>query len=636
MSHHHRAVPQRFSTSLIIRLHIAALFLLAVGLPAAAQSDWANGATGVVWVNDKVGIGTSTPEANLHVFSSGALRGFSLDQYSNDTGGTIFYLRKSRSTTVAGNSAAMLQNGDGIATIQGWGADGSATGWGSWARMRFFIDGTTSAGVMPTAFSIYTGSTSTNERFRIGSNGWIGIGTSAGPTVTPATLFANTSTLYGDSRGSNNVVADGLSWAVSGSGYGAAVVNNAATTYSNVLLLKSGGTDASSRLLSAEAAGVTKFVVQADGSVGVNVLPSAGSLLDVGGNSSGLVKSRIINSSSSSSAYTVFHLLNDVSTIGSIFLNSSTNVTYGGVKSFNVMNSAGAPLTLGTNDTVRIFISAAGNVGVGPLAATTGNVVHALSVYGTPTVNGTAREVLSVNDTSAFAAGVGGGIVFGGKFNSTGTYAQEFASIQGVKENATDGNYASALVFNTRLNGGNPTERVRVTSQGRLGIGTANPASALDVNGDTNVTGNITVTGNINAKFQDVAEWVPALSELAAGTVVVLDHEHTNTVIASSHAYDTGVAGVVSAQPGITLGQAGSDKAKIATTGRVKVHVDASAHSIAIGDLLVTSSKPGTAMYSTPIEIQGRTFHQPGTVIGKALEPLASGAGDILVLLSLQ
>ena len=42
------------------------------------------------------------------------------------------------------------------------------------------------------------------------------------------------------------------------------------------------------------------------------------------------------------------------------------------------------------------------------------------------------------------------------------------------------------------------------------------------------------------------------------------------------------------------------------------------------------------AMYSEPMRINGRSFHQPGTVIGKALQPLMSGEGEILVLLSLQ
>jgi hypothetical protein len=74
----------------------------------------------------------------------------------------------------------------------------------------------------------------------------------------------------------------------------------------------------------------------------------------------------------------------------------------------------------------------------------------------------------------------------------------------------------------------------------------------------------------------------------------------------------------------------------IATTGRVKVKVDATRTPVRVGDLLVSSSKPGVAMRSEPVQINGRRFHQPGTIIGKALEPLASGEGEILVLLSLQ
>ena len=92
----------------------------------------------------------------------------------------------------------------------------------------------------------------------------------------------------------------------------------------------------------------------------------------------------------------------------------------------------------------------------------------------------------------------------------------------------------------------------------------------------------------------------------------------------------------MSAQPGLILGEAGTSKEMIATTGRVRVRVDATRQPIAIGDLLVTSGKLGRAMRSDAIEIQGRKFHQPGTIIGKALEPLAGGEGEILVLLSLQ
>jgi len=104
----------------------------------------------------------------------------------------------------------------------------------------------------------------------------------------------------------------------------------------------------------------------------------------------------------------------------------------------------------------------------------------------------------------------------------------------------------------------------------------------------------------------------------------------------STHAYDTAVAGVISANPGLVLGVESDSKAQVATTGRVKVRVDATKGAIVIGDLLVTGDKPGTAIKSQPIDVGGVAIHRPGTVIGKALQPLPAGEGEILVLLSLQ
>ena len=154
-------------------------------------------------------------------------------------------------------------------------------------------------------------------------------------------------------------------------------------------------------------------------------------------------------------------------------------------------------------------------------------------------------------------------------------------------------------------------------------------------NGNLVVAGTITA-GTVYANYQDVAEWVPAAASLPAGTVVVISGDINNTVTASTRAYDTGVAGVVSPTPGLLLGVASASKAKIATTGRVRVRVDATRNSIQKGDLLVTSDRPGMAMKSEPLAIGGVKIHRPGTLIGKALEPLAGGDGEILVLLSLQ
>lgn len=174
-------------------------------------------------------------------------------------------------------------------------------------------------------------------------------------------------------------------------------------------------------------------------------------------------------------------------------------------------------------------------------------------------------------------------------------------------------------------------QRLTINNDGAVGVGVApNNLYRLYVGGD------IAATGKILAKYQDIAEWVPAEDGLEAGTVVTLDTNERNRVVASRAPYDTTIAGVISPQPGIVLGEGGAGKATVATTGRVRVRVDATANPIRIGDLLTTSGTRGMAMKSDPINVNGRSFHQPGTIIGKALEPLSSGRGNVLVLLTLQ
>jgi hypothetical protein len=242
-------------------------------------------------------------------------------------------------------------------------------------------------------------------------------------------------------------------------------------------------------------------------------------------------------------------------------------------------------LHLGTNGVSRLMINTSGNVGIGTTSPTSKLTVATDGNY---------------------------------EIESSGTSGFD------ITTQATNGGY---LALSSRRGTG-----IFIDTSNNVGIGTSTPSSSykLDVNGD------VRVSGNISAKYQDVAEWVPASEQLSAGTVVVLDSTKSNQVTSSTVSYDTRVAGVVSEQPGISLGEKSENKVLVATTGRVRVKVDASKGAIHIGDLLVTSDVPGMAMKSVPIMIGNRQIHAPGTLIGKALEPLEKGKGEILVLLSLQ
>ena len=155
--------------------------------------------------------------------------------------------------------------------------------------------------------------------------------------------------------------------------------------------------------------------------------------------------------------------------------------------------------------------------------------------------------------------------------------------------------------------------------------------------GDVEIEGNIHLSGNLLTGGRDCAEcFAVADGRIAApGTVVVADDG--GSVFPCHAAYDRAVVGVVSGageeRPGMILGGSRNDareSAAVALIGRVVCKVDAQYGAIAVGDPLTTSPTTGHAMLARDAKL---AF---GSIIGKALQPLTEGRGEIAMLVTLQ
>lgn len=156
-----------------------------------------------------------------------------------------------------------------------------------------------------------------------------------------------------------------------------------------------------------------------------------------------------------------------------------------------------------------------------------------------------------------------------------------------------------------------------------------NNADAVTIHLDGN-------TGDIRLINADAAEEfdVSSSEDAAPGTVMVLGED--GLLRPSAERFDPRVVGVVAGaggyRPGLVLdsqGPGASPRAPISIMGKVSVKAVSEEGPISVGQLLSTSSTPGTAM-----GVAGDSAPM-GAIIGKALTPLA-GTGMVDMLVSLR
>ena len=120
------------------------------------------------------------------------------------------------------------------------------------------------------------------------------------------------------------------------------------------------------------------------------------------------------------------------------------------------------------------------------------------------------------------------------------------------------------------------------------------------------------------------------------GTVMVIDDKNEGKLKASASAYDKKVVGIVSGagdiKTGMTLQQNEVLEGDLPVTlvGRVYCKAEAINGAIQAGDLLTTSTMPGYCMKASD------NARANGAIIGKAMTGLKAGKGLVLVLVNLQ
>lgn len=153
-----------------------------------------------------------------------------------------------------------------------------------------------------------------------------------------------------------------------------------------------------------------------------------------------------------------------------------------------------------TANTEAMRINTSGNVAIG----TGGDPVSRLDIASADNGVTDGRGTLTVEDTTAVAADVGGGIALRGVYTSGGATAG-FGGIKVGKANATSGDLGSYLALYSRVSGGAVTEGLRIDANQRVGIGNTNPGThRLSVTGTAGLSTGTAWTNTSDYRLKNI------------------------------------------------------------------------------------------------------------------------------------
>ena len=288
------------------------------------------------------------------------------------------------------------------------------------------------------------------ERVRIDSSGRVGIGTGApGVKLDVVSIPINVSQSAISAR-----------FGTGDNTYDLRIQNNTDASGNPFVVIK--GPDGGLMYTSFEQGGVERLRIDSSGRVGIGTT-SPGSILTVNDPGTGL---QFANAASGN--YNIGLL--------------------GGTGSADayVFNRANSPLILGTNNTERLRIDSSGNVGIGTssprsvldVSGTSGitwidgsNSTKGLLTVGT---QGTSGGSLFVH-TPSLNVNYGSGFAVDGSYSNPGGIGTSVVNLKALGV-FSGGGYDSALTFHTSVNT-TSSEKVRIDSSGRVGIGTSAPGA---------------------------------------------------------------------------------------------------------------------------------------------------------------